>query len=76
MAKKKLPKVLALLDVAEWQFGQHVAQFMHRAATTLSVRPDLLDGRDQAWCTVGDYQPRTAQATSREISTEVDPVLA
>src|SRR5438874_197348 len=68
--------MLALLSMTEWQFGQHIAQLVDRATTTISVGPNLLDRRDQAWCTVGDHQPRPAQATAGEISTEVDPVLA
>ncbi len=69
-------QVLALLDVALRQFGQHVAQFVHAAAATISVWPELLDRRDQARRAVADHQPRAAQSAASEVATEVEPVLA
>src|SRR5262245_50581971 len=68
--------LLALLSMPFRQLGQDVAQLVHGAPATVCLGPCLVDGRDQAWCPVGDNQPRTAQATLGEISTEVQSVLA
>src|SRR5262245_47112413 len=57
------------------QFGDNVPQFVHGAPATVSTRPDLLDGFDQARRSVADDEPGRAESAADEIPTQIQPVL-
>ena len=58
------------LAFALGQLRQYVAESMHGAALTVSLRPTLLDRADQSGRSVGDDQLRTRQPTACEVAAE------